>query len=149
MTTIEPPLARALAQKVRPTYTDPDRWRVFDDTFPTLDLLSAQGWTHVLLSNHVPELPEIVDHLGLTPRLSRLFNSGHTGYEKPHPRAFEIVVAAFPAAAPIWMIGDNPEADVGGAEAVGIPAILVRRPGADYAPSCATLADVPAVVEMG
>ncbi len=27
-----------------------------------------------------------------------------------------------------WMVGDNPEADVRGAEAVGLPAILIRSP---------------------
>ena len=28
----------------------------------------------------------------------------------------------------LWMVGDNPQADVIGAEQVGIPVILVRRP---------------------
>ncbi len=32
-------------------------WELFDDTLPALDQLSADGWSHVVLSNHVPELP--------------------------------------------------------------------------------------------
>ena len=128
--TVGPSLARSLAEQVRPTYTDPARWRLFEDTLPTLDRLSERGWTHVLLSNHVPELREILDHLGLTPRMARIFNSAETGYEKPHPRAFEMVLESFPDPAAVWMVGDNPQADVAGAEAVGIPAILVRRTGA-------------------
>ena len=31
----------------------------------------------------------------------------------------------------VWMVGDNPVADVGGAEAVGIKAILVRKQKAE------------------
>lgn len=54
-------------------------------------------------------------------------NSAKTGYEKPHSEAFVLArrIAGDPAT--IWMVGDNPRADVAGAEAAGIPAILVRR----------------------
>jgi putative hydrolase of the HAD superfamily len=48
------------------------------------------------------------------------------GYEKPHPEAFHLGLRGMDASA-AWMVGDNPVADVGGAEAVGIRAILVRR----------------------
>jgi len=118
--------ARSLARHIPQVYANPSRWRLFDDTLPTLDRLTQRGWTHVLLSNHVPELRQIVDHLGLTSRLARIFNSAETGYEKPHPRAFQMVLDAFPDATAVWMVGDSMRADVAGAEAVGIPAILVH-----------------------
>lgn len=125
---IDPTTSRALAGKVRKTYADPRRWRLFDDTVPVLRELSSRGWTHMILSNHVPELPDILLALGLGEHLFRVFNSAGSGYEKPHPRAFDGVLATVSGAEAAWMIGDNPEADVRGAEAVGLPSILVRGP---------------------
>lgn len=144
--------ARSLARQVRYRYTDPGRWRLFDGVLPTLDLLAARGWTHVLLSNHVPELSDVkgsidlIGHLGLRPRLARVFNSAETGYEKPHPRAFQMVLDAFPDATAMWMIGDSIGADVRGAEALRIPTILVDRRGEGTGRTCTHVAEVPALL---
>ena len=54
-------------------------------------------------------------------------NPAETGYEKPHSEAFSLARMAAGNPATIWMVGDNPKADIAGAEAAGIPAILVRR----------------------
>jgi len=137
-------MARSLARRFRAVYLNLDRWRLFDDVLPTLDALSVQGWTHAILSNHVPEFGEIIDHLGLTSRFAYVFNSAETGYEKPHPRAFQLALKALPDVETAWMIGENVVADVQGAEAVGLPAILVRRhhPQARY--WCEMLHEVPA-----
>lgn len=49
------------------------------------------------------------------------------GYERPLPLAYDGgVLGTVAGAETAWMVGDNPEADVRGAEAVGLPAILVR-----------------------
>lgn len=138
--------ARALAPHVRAVYTDPAGWRLFDDALPTLDCLAAQGWRHILLSNHVPELPAILTHLGLTPHFHAVFNSAQTGYEKPHPQAFRLVLDAAGSADALWMIGDSMTNDIAGAAAAGIPGILVRksRPEATFA--CPTLEQVPGIL---
>jgi putative hydrolase of the HAD superfamily len=138
--------ARSLAQQVRHVYAAPSRWRLFDQALPTLDRLTVRGWTHVLLSNHVPELRDIVDHLGLTSRLARIFNSAETGYEKPHPRAFRMVLDAFPDATVVWMIGDSVAADVAGAERIGIPAILIHAESGEAGRVCAALSELEAIV---
>ena len=52
--------------------------------------------------------------------------SAVTGYEKPHPEAFRLVLRRFGEPRERWMVGDNPHADVAGAQALGIPAVLVR-----------------------
>lgn len=121
--------AEQLARQVRQVYLDFEQWRVFDDTVPCLEALTERGWRHVVLPNHVPELPTIIDGLGLARHFMLVFNSADMGYEKPHPQVFRNVLAFIRGAKPVWMVGDNPVADVAGAEAVGIPAILVRRPG--------------------
>lgn len=138
---------RSLAREVRAVYSDPARFRLFDDTLPVLDALSARGWTHVILSNHVPEFDRIAVSLRLHGRMQAIFNSAVTGYEKPHPVAFSGVLALVGDAAPRWMIGDNYTADVQGATAVGIPGILVRKPHPAAERFCPDLGQVVAVVE--
>ncbi len=56
--------ATALARQVRGAYLDATAWVVYDDVVPTLTRLSVLGWRHVVLSNHVPELPQLVSALG-------------------------------------------------------------------------------------
>jgi putative hydrolase of the HAD superfamily len=122
-----PARAAELAEAARRLYVDPTvGWELFEDTLPTLARLSEAGWTHAILSNHVPELRQIVAGLGLDDAVAFVSCSAETGYEKPHAEAFASVLDALrPAEA--WMVGDNVVADVLGAEAVGLPAVLVRR----------------------
>lgn len=119
--------AIALARLARERYVEVQRWRLFHDAVPVLSHLREGGWRHVVLSNHVPELGAIITHLGLDGLIEATVNSAQTGYEKPHPEAFALARHAAGDPATIWMVGDNPTADVAGAEAAGIPAILVRR----------------------
>ncbi|MFD4479856.1 HAD family hydrolase [Streptomyces sp. NPDC058471] len=119
--------ASTAAHSVRAAYTDPAAWSLYPQTLTVLDTLIMQGWSHVLLSNHVPELPAILDALGLTPRLHAVINSAATGYEKPHPAAFAHARALATDASRTWMIGDNAHADIAGANASGLDAIWVRR----------------------
>jgi putative hydrolase of the HAD superfamily len=139
--------AREMARAVRGAYLAPERWRLYEDALPTLEQLSSLGWKHLLLTNHVPELGEIVDHLGLDRHLHGIFNSAQTGYEKPHPEAFRRVLEALPHADAVWMIGDNARADVAGAESVGIPAILVRSRREGVERFCEDLTGIAAIVE--
>jgi FMN phosphatase YigB (HAD superfamily) len=140
-----PARALELAEAARRLYVDPDvGWELFDDTLPALERLSRAGWTHAILSNHVPELRQIVAGLGLDDAFELVSCSAETGYEKPHAQAFASVLDRLrPAEA--WMVGDNVVADVLGAEAVGLPAVLVRRPdprAARYADSLDGVEDV-------
>ena len=135
-----------LSSRVRQVYTDPDHWRLYDDTLTALEQLAQAGWTHVLLTNHVPELRDIVSHLKIDGYLAATFNSAETGYEKPHPQAFRLVLDRFPEATATWMIGDSMSADIRGAEAVGIPSILVHRFHGEAPHYCGTLTEVPAIV---
>jgi putative hydrolase of the HAD superfamily len=148
---VPPERVSDLSLRFRYVYTGLRHWRLFDDTVPVLERLTQLGWTHVALSNHVPELGEIVSHLGLAPHLDAVYNSAETGYEKPHPRALEIVRDDYADADPLWMVGDSLSADVGGAKQAGLPAILVRHPEPD-APELAqvqhSVADLWGVVDL-
>lgn len=143
---VRPDEARLFAKQVRCVYPDPTSWRLFDDVPSTLGQLSDMGWRHLILSNHVPELRQIIHALSLDPYIMQLFNSADTGYEKPHRQAFRSLLAALEDIDSIWMIGDSMEADILGANAVGLPGILVRNfhPKAWY--YCETLTQIPEVV---
>ncbi len=79
--------------------------------------------------------------------MQRIFNSAQTGYEKPYPEAFRGVLDALSGAEELWMVGDNAAADVAGAKAVGIPAILVRRRREGVEPYCEDLGGIAAIVD--
>ena len=130
-----PERAKTLGKLARERYVDVQHWEIFPDTIPALSTLRDLGWRHLILSNHVPELPSIVTGLGLASYFEALVNSAETGYEKPHPEAFAIARRAAGTPSTLWMVGDNPTADIAGAEAVGITAILVRaEPNPDCPP---------------
>lgn len=97
---------QAVAAATRAAYTDPAAWSLYPQTLRTLNQLTAHGWTHVLLSNHVPELPELLSSLGLDTRFHAVINSATSGYEKPHPQAFQLARAAVGPAHRLVMIGD-------------------------------------------
>jgi putative hydrolase of the HAD superfamily len=116
----------ALMQAARQECLDPKRWTLYDDVIPTLEKLSSLGWKHVILSNHVPELEEIVQKLEIRHFFEHVFTSGIVGFEKPNPRFFDFALSSIGAENQIIMIGDNPEHDIEGAAQFGIPGILVR-----------------------
>ncbi|MFP4514269.1 MAG: HAD family hydrolase [Acidimicrobiales bacterium] len=126
---LDPALVPRAVDAVRASYCDPGRFELYPDTRASLELLRCDGHQLVILSNHVPELPDLVGALGIADLVSEVHTSAVTGYEKPHPEAYRIGLAGTdPADA--WMVGDNPEADINGAERVGVRAILVRHLGA-------------------
>lgn len=139
--------ARELASEAHLRYVDCGvGWSLFDDTLAVLDELREDSWSHAILSNHVPELRRLVEGLGLAELMGAVLSSAETGYEKPHPQAFALALERFGNPEQVWMIGDNPVADVAGAEAVGIPAILARTEAATANRHAATLHDVRQII---
>ena len=138
---IEEEKARLYAREMHERYIDVAGFRLFDDTLPVLASLKDAGWRHVILSNHVPELISLVEGLKLADLVDEVLSSAVTGYEKPNPEMFELGRRAAGSPEELWMVGDNPLADVQGAEAVGIPAILVRNSDPSVTRSATDLKD--------
>jgi putative hydrolase of the HAD superfamily len=127
---VPPERAVELAALARARFVDPTvGWRLFDDSLPALEQLREAGWRHVILSNHVPELGQLVSGLGLDRHVEAVLCSAIIGYEKPHPEAFAAALGYRNDGEPVWMVGDNPEADFEGARRAGLEAVLVRRNG--------------------
>ncbi len=141
--------AQQLARDAGNRYVDPSRgWCLYDDTLPVLEQLHAAGWTYGVLSNHIPELPDLLDGLGLSSLIEFVHTSAITGYEKPHRKAFEIALERCGNISEVWMVGDNPIADVAGAEAAGIPAILVRTESGQVARRASDLYEAAALIGL-
>jgi putative hydrolase of the HAD superfamily len=85
----------------------------------------------VIVSNHAPELSDLVSGLGLGAHVSEVITSARCGYEKPHPAIFDLARRAAGNPDTAWMVGDNPIADIAGAARAGIPGVLVRTSTAD------------------
>jgi putative hydrolase of the HAD superfamily len=110
--------AIALSREVRPVYLDPKGWTVF--------ALRGAGWSHAILSNHVPELSSLTEALGLRQHFEMVLSSATIGYEKPHEFAFRRALDELGNPSTVWMVGDSYNADIIGARRAGLPAILVR-----------------------
>jgi putative hydrolase of the HAD superfamily len=142
--------AQDLARQVRKHMTNPKRFVLLEDTLPTLKYLIEQGWSHGILSNRMPELPEIVRAIGLNPFIDFCLTSGVTGYEKPNPQSFRLALSQASNPEKVWMVGDNVVSDIKGAEDVGITAILVHHPPTEGVKYCAAdLQEVVKIIEAG
>ena len=121
--------AHAALPGIRQHILDADGYTVFDDVVPVLTALQERGWRHLVVSNHVPELPTLIEALGLSSLFDAVISSGVVGYEKPHRRMFETAREHTIFDRTIWMVGDNPSADCVAAVGFGVKAILVRTAG--------------------
>lgn len=133
---ISAPRAAELACEVRGCYANPAAWSVYSDVPDALAQLQEDGWTQVVLSNHIPELELLMAALRLRASFEAVYSSAVIGYEKPNPRAFRYVLDATGSSGTVWMIGDNPVADIAGAATIGIPGILVRSDSEEAPISC-------------
>jgi putative hydrolase of the HAD superfamily len=111
---------------LREDILDAGRYVVFDDVIPSLERAKAAGWRNLIVSNHIPELAELVHGLDLTQHFDAIISSGVVGYEKPHRRLFEAALRHVNPGETVWMIGDNPDADCRPVCELGMKAVLVR-----------------------
>ena len=122
-----PSAANAIAlDRLRDDILDVSRYTVFEDVVPALERAKAAGWRNLIVSNHIPELPSLVDGLDLARHFDAVVSSGIVGYEKPHRRLFEAALPHVRPGEPVWMIGDNPDADCRPVCGLGHNAVLVR-----------------------
>ena len=117
-----------ISRKSREIYLAKDSFELFEDTLEVLEELKVRGYSHAIVSNHVPELAAIVENLGIGEHFVRVFTSARIGYCKPHPKIYEKALEALNLKPEnCWMIGDNEVADVQAPMELGISSILVRK----------------------
>lgn len=115
-----------IAKQFKDEYLRIDAWYLYDDTIRNLQCSINNGYTNIILSNHVPELDKLVEGLGITKYFKAQITSANVGFDKPHPDIFK-EVKKHGSYDRYYMIGDNYEADVKGALTAGFNAIMVRK----------------------
>jgi len=120
--------AEDLARAVYDEFGNPGRWRAYDDVEPALRRLKDAGVKTGIISNWDSRLVRILEGLGLARYLDTIVSSADVGLHKPDPRIFELACGRLevePRRAA--HVGDHHYADVVGATAVGMTAVLIDR----------------------
>jgi putative hydrolase of the HAD superfamily len=138
--------AVGIVRSVRTEYLRKDAWRVIGGAPVVLRKLSQTGWSHAVISNHVPELPHLVESLGLHQHFERIFCSAHLGVEKPNPGFLDKVFLDIDRGEAKWVIGDSVTADIGLARAAGLQSILVGKKHSNADHCVSSLAEIPSIV---
>ena len=143
------PLDAVLADLHR-TFDDPAHFHLFPDALPTLHALREYGYRLGIISNWSWNLPELCDELGLTPLFTHIVTSARVGASKPHAAIFQYALDVMEiTAAEAVHVGDNRVADIAGAQAARMHAILLSNQPTDAERTpyiAATLAAVPDLV---
>jgi HAD superfamily hydrolase (TIGR01662 family) len=105
-------------------------WYREEDAIPTLEILKARGYHLGIISNTSDDnnVKEIMDRLGLLPFFESIITSAALGIRKPDCRIFQTGMDHFriqPEAA--VMIGDTLDADILGANLMGIYSVWITR----------------------
>jgi putative hydrolase of the HAD superfamily len=101
----------------------------FPDTVPALRAWRARGIRLIVVSNWDASLPEVLERTGLAELVDGAVSSAVVGAAKPDPApVLEGLRLAGVAPEDAWLIGDDPEADLGAAAAAGVHGVLVDRP---------------------
>ncbi|MEH2330122.1 HAD family hydrolase [Nostoc sp.] len=117
------------AFQVQNEYKNIEKWHLYDDVISTLQYTIKNNYKNIILSNHIPELHEIIDELNITEYFEEIYTSGKIGHEKPSLKFYTHVINDLKIEkTECIMIGDSYNADITGALRAGIQAILVRKP---------------------
>jgi putative hydrolase of the HAD superfamily len=94
-----------------------------------LGIAEDAGWVPVVVTNGETRLQEEkLRRTGLDRYLADWVISEEAGVRKPNPRIFGIAAErARMRLAGAWVVGDAPEVDIAGAEAIGAPSVWLHR----------------------
>ncbi len=120
-----------LAERIYRRYWELAReLRLFPDVEPTLARLKEAGYRLGMITNVTGDPVADLERVGLKDRFDVVVASCVVGFEKPDPRIFRVALEALEAAPHQAVhVGDQFLADVEGAKAAGLQAVLLDRHG--------------------
>jgi HAD superfamily hydrolase (TIGR01549 family) len=119
-----------VAERIYEQWAANHHFEMYEDVAPVLTALFARGFRLGLISNSHRSLDAFQDHFGLESLITTAISSAEHGYMKPHRSIFETALQqAGVHAGDSLMVGDSLKADIEGALAAGMSAILLRRSG--------------------
>ena len=110
-------------------HTQPN-WILEEDALLTLRTLEAGGYRLGLVSNagDNKDVFQLIDRFKIEPFFDFILTSAACSYRKPHPRIFELALAHWNIPpGEIAMVGDSLEADIRGAQELGIHGVWITR----------------------
>lgn len=126
-------------------------YRMYEDAREILTCARALGCRNYLLSNNFPELDSVLERMGIRDCFEDVFLSSRLGYEKPRKEIFLLAQEMAGNSPVIFMVGDNPEADIRGAGEVGWHTVLVHAGEKSQAVGtfqCSRLKDIKKILEQ-
>jgi putative hydrolase of the HAD superfamily len=140
------------ARRAYDFYFNPGAWRPYGDVTDVLGELAGRGYKLGLISNWDRSLTAVIDGLGLSEIMSCIISSADVGMHKPAPAIFELALIRLGVrVGEAVHVGDHLQADVEGAMAAGLGAVLIdrygRHEGYSHAPRLTGLAELPALLE--
>jgi len=122
---------------------------LFPETETVFSVLKRNSYRVGIISNISPDLPTYLGWLGVDRWLDFAIASGAIGISKPDPGIFKeaLRLADAPPEEAVH-VGDSLEADVRGAQLVGITPILVDRKGIYDNPDCICVNNLTLILEM-
>lgn len=134
-------------------------WSAEEDAVSTLGALKERGFRLGLISNAADDdnTQTLIDKGGLRPYLEYIVSSAAFGRRKPDPSIFQSALEFFGVSAQeAIMVGDNLEADIGGAHRSGMQGIWIKRRALPQAPdspelrpdaTVSALSEIPPLLE--
>ena len=120
-----------LGERLHTHFNSLENWRLYPDSIPTLEALQPRrraGMKLAIISNWEDWLEALLTHLDVARYFDFAIISASVQLEKPDPAIFHAALdRAGVAAGDAVHIGDNLNADVKGALAVGITPVLLDR----------------------
>jgi len=109
-------------------FAEPAAWRIYEDVFPTLDLLASRPIKLGVISNWDERLRPLLHKLKLDHYFQTLAISLEVGFSKPSPVIFKNTAKelGLPPGS-ILHVGDSPEMDGAGATAAGFQVVQIHR----------------------
>jgi putative hydrolase of the HAD superfamily len=110
-----------------------ERAQLHADAIQTIEWFRSQGVRLGLMTNGAgPPQRAKIERFDLAPYFGHIVIEGELGTGKPDPMVFQSLLAALDAEPDeAWAVGDNLEADVLGAQQLGIHGIWINRHGKD------------------
>jgi putative hydrolase of the HAD superfamily len=128
----------ALFEDLYDAFANPDRWRTAADAVSTIEELTNRGYRLAVLSNADSRLRHVLEVLGISGLVEKVFISAEVGFEKPDPRIFrhvEQVLQVQPFQ--VVHVGDSQFHDGDGARAAGWSPFVL---GGRFDPDTGTIA---------
>ena len=105
-------------------------WVLEEDAIPTLRKLESNGYRMGIISNagDDQDVQQLARRFGISHYFDFILTSAACSYRKPHPRIFELALSNWyllPSEAVI--VGDNLDADITGAQRVGLYGVWLSR----------------------